>query len=377
MEIENMTIANVEERLAAINEEMRADGADLEALKAEIENLNIRKAELKELETRTQMAEELQNGAKADNIIETRMEDKTMENIELRDTLEYGKAFCKMIKSGDESEVRALLTEGASGSIPVPTLLDNEIRNAWEDAQLLSLVKQTAYPGNIKVGFEYSATGAVVHVEGSAAPEEETLVLGTVTLTAQSIKKWITVSDEAIDNTTIDTLGYLYKEIAQKIAEKAEDILVQAIIASPATSTTTAPGVPVYTAATIAVDTITMALAELSGRAKNVTLAMNRRTYAAFVAANKNNKYGVDVFDGCKVVYTDALPAFSAASTSDTYVIAGDFGYGAQVNKPNGNDLKLTVDDKSLAEKDLVKVVGRMYAGIGVVAPNAFVKVVK
>lgn len=89
--------------------------------------------------------------------------------------------------------------------------------------------------------------------------------------------------------------------------------------------------------------------------------------------------YNVDVFDGLKdkIVHTDALPAFSEADDDDTVIIIGDFGYGAQVNRPNGNELTIKLDDTSLAEKDLVKVVGRQYAGIGVVAPKAFVKINK
>ena len=77
-----------------------------------------------------------------------------------------------------------------------------------------------------------------------------------------------------------------------------------------------------------------------------------------------------------KIVFSDKLPARSAATTTHpTYAIVGDFGYGAQVNLPNGDGVNLKVDDASLAEYDLVKVVGRMYAGIGLVADKAFVKI--
>lgn len=377
-----MNMEDVLARLAELDTEVR-EMQDIESVEKATEEkkaLLERKAELEDLETRKSVAMALQNEEVAPTkIIEERKEESKMAQVELRDSLEYGKAFVKAIISGDETEARALLTENVSGTIPIPTLLDNEIRNAWEENQLLSLVKTTAYPGNVKVGFEYSATGAVVHVEGTAAPEEEVLELGTVELKAETIKKWITVSDEAIDGTTIDTLGYLYKEIAQKIAEKAEEILIDKIVNSPAVSTKTAPAVPAVDVDTLAEDTLIMALAELSGKARNITLAMNRRTYAALKAVAAKAKYNVDVFDGMadKVVFTDHLKAFSAASAGDTYIIAGDFGYGAQRNMPGGNEMKIIVDDKSLAEKDLVKVVGKMYAGIGVVAPNAFVKVKK
>jgi hypothetical protein len=65
------------------------------------------------------------------------------------------------------------------------------------------------------------------------------------------------------------------------------------------------------------------------------------------------------------------------ASDDDTFVIIGDIGYGFQANFPAGNDVKIKVDDLSLAEKDLVKVVGRQFVGMGVVAPKAFVKINK
>lgn len=382
MELSNMNLSDVVARLAELEEEVREmqDIESVEKATEEKKGLLERKAELEEIEERKAQALELQNGeAEPTKVLEVRKDEKTMENIELRDSLEYGKAFVKAIISGDDTEARSLLTENVSaGTIPVPTMLDTEIRNAWENAQILSLVKQTNYAGNVKVGFEYSATGAVVHVEGTDAPAEETLEIGTVELKAESVKKWITVSDEAIDGTTIDTLGYIYKEIAQKIAEKAEELLVQKIVASPAVSTKTACGVPTL-AEDPAVDTIVKAVSLLSAQAKNLYITMNRQTYPAFVALALKAGYAIDVFDGLKdkIVYTDALHALSAASASDTYMIIGDFGYGAQANRPSGNDMKITVDDKSLAEKDLVKIVGKQYVGLGVVAPRAFVKVTK
>lgn len=382
MELSNMTLNDVLERLTQLDTEVR-EMQDVEAVEKATEEkkaLLERKAELENIEERKAQALALQNEEVAPTkVIEERKEETKMQNVELRDSLEYGKAFVKAIINGDDTEARALLTENVTGTIPVPTLLDNEIRNAWEENKLLSLVKHTAYPGNVKVGFEYSATGAVIHVEGTSAPEEEVLELGTVELKAETIKKWITVSDEAIDGTTIDTLGYIYKEIAQKIAEKAEEILIDKIVNSPSVSTKTAVGVTAVDVDTLAEDTLIMALAELSGKARNITLAMNRRTYAALKAVAAKAKYNVDVFDGMadRVVFTDHLKAFSAASAGDTYIIAGDFGYGAQVNMPSGNDMKIIVDEKSLAEKDLVKIVGKMYAGIGVVAPGAFVKIKK
>ena len=384
MEISNMNLTEVVERLAQLDVEVR-EMTEVEAVEKATEekkSLLERKAELENLEERKAQAEALNNNDVKGEVVETVKtveERKTMTEMEVRSSVEYGKAFVNAIKTGDDAECRALLTTQVSGTVPVPTSLETEINNAWEECKIMSLVKQTNYKGNVKIGFELSATGAEVHVEGTAAPEEEVLTWGAVELKAENIKKWITVSDEALEGTTVDTLGELYKEIAQRIVEKAEEIAIGKIVASPAVSSATAPAVPVSTSTTIAADTIVMAEALLSGKAKNLSIAMNRQTYAAFVSVAMAANYAIDVFDGLKekVVFTDALPAFTSAGSGDTYVIIGDFGYGFQANKPNGNDIVIKVDDLSLAEKDLVKIVGRQYVGMGVVAPKAFVKIVK
>lgn len=336
--LENMTLEDVIQRMSDIDAEVR-DSSDLEAVKAlteERKELIERKKELDDLEARKRDAAIVDKKTDIKPMEESRKMEKT---VELRDTLEYKQAYLRMLKTGEDKEVRALLSTNATsgGTIPVPTYLDTEIRNAWEESQIMSKVKRTNYKGNVKIGFEYSATGAVVHAEGAAAPTEETLVLGTVEIKAESIKKWITVSDEAIDGTTIDTINYLFREIAQKITEKAEEILIGKIDAAPSTSTTTAPAVSAL-AANPAIDTIVKATALLSGKARDLYIVMNRQTKAEFVAAQLAANYAVDVWDGLKdrILFTDALPAYSAASATDTYAIVGSFSYGAQANFPSG-----------------------------------------
>lgn len=377
------TLKEIEERLAAIKEEIMKDGADVEALSKETEELMEQRSKLIEAAKETRAA---QRQKTLDMVANMKVqgstpaaEEKKQDNEEVRSSKEYAQAYLDMIKAGtgDDSECRALLTTNVSGTVPIPTFLETEIKTAWEENVLMNLVGKSYFKGNVKIGFEYSATGAVIHTEGADAPTEETVVIGTVEITNASIKKWITVSDEAISGTTVDTVGYLYKEIAKKIVEKAEEILIAAINNSPATATTSAVGVPIFDGSTPAVDTIVKAIALLSGQARDLRLAMNRQTYAAFVGLGLNAKYNVDVFDGLRdrVVFTDKLPALSAATSGQTYMIIGDFGYGALANLPEGDGISIKYDDLSLAEKDLVKLVGRQYVGIGVVADKAFVKV--
>ena len=380
-----MRIDEINARLAEIRSMMESpdyDHARSEELLAEVRSLNEERAQI---EARAAQTAELRRQVGADTIARIQNQEETARrgsapsNEEVRSGNAYAAAFLNAWRTGDETEARALLTTAVSGQIPVPTQLETEIRTAWEEHVLLSEVKHSYFRGDVKIGFELSATGASIHVEGAAAPDEEVVTIGIVTLSTQSIKKWITVSDEALENTTVDTVGYLYKEIAHKIVEKAEEILIGKITAAPAVSDATHAGVPALKAAAIAADTIVSAVSLLAGQAKNLRLVMNRATYPAFVAVALAANYAIDVFDGLKerIVFSDALPAFSAASDGNTYAIVGDFANGAQANFPKGDTVTIKVDDMSLAEKDLVKIVGREPVGLGVVAVNHFVKITK
>lgn len=302
---------------------------------------------------------------------------------EIRSSEEYAQAYLNMLKTRDDSEVRALLTtnttaSGLTGYVPVPVELENEIKTAWEEHQLMGLVKHSNFKGNVKIGFELSATGASIHVEGAAAPDEEVVTLGAVEIKAEMIKKWIRVSDEALEGTTVDTAGYLYKEIAYRIVEKAEEILVGKITAAGTTATATSVGVPKLTAAP-AKDTVLNALALLAGQAGNLKIAMNRGTYPEFRNLELNANYGIDVFEGLRdrIVFTDKLPVYGTATAGKVYMIIGDFANGVQANFPNGDQITMLTDPYTDAQSDLVKIVGRQYVGIGIVGDKHLVNVVK
>lgn len=374
-----MRIDEIETRKAEIRTILDSDQEfDVDALTEEVRQLDAEKAEIEE---RAAKEAELRN-AVAPSVIEEiekneLKEERKMENIEVRNSKEYIDAYAEYLKSGDDKECRALLTENVSGRVAVPELVYDIVKTAWEKEGIMSLVRKSYLKGNLKVGFEMSSSDAVIHTEGQNAPAEETLVLGIVELVPASIKKWITVSDEAIDMRGEEFIRYIYDELTYRIAKKAADTLVATIIAAPAANTQTSPGVPVVTAASITLGTIAGAIAQLSDEAANPVVIMNKQTLAAFKTAQYAASYPVDPFEGCPVVFNNSMTAFSAASTGDTYAIVGDLGHGALANFPNGDEITIKMDELSLAEKDLVKFVGREYVGLGIVAPGAFVKITK
>lgn len=172
-------------------------------------------------------------------------------------------------------------------------------------------------------------------------------------------------------------LRYIYDELTYRIAKKAADELVAKIIACGTVSTTTSPGVPKVTAASIGQGTVADAIAHLSDEAANPVVIMNKLTWGAFKAVQYAGNFNTDPFEGLEVVFNDTIKSFAAASTGDTYAIVGDLDQGALMNFPDGDGISFKFDEMSLKKQDLIEVLGRQFVGIGVVAPNAFVKVCK
>lgn len=383
MEIKDMRIEDIEKRMSEIEVEKADPEADLEALTEEVRALKEQKNKLlTDAEARAKELNDIATGEVETETIKTFEEErKDMKEIEVRNTPEYIRAYAEYIKTGEDKECRALLTENGSGKVAVPELVDEIVRTAWERDDITRLVKKTYIKGNLKVGFEVSATEAAVHTEGAAAPSEETLVLGITELVPQSIKKWITISDEALDLTGEAFLRYVYDELTYQIAKKAAALLIADIEACGTVSTNSGSShlcaVPVVSTASIAMATIATALGSLSDDAANPVVVINKGTLAAFKAVQYAQGYGADPFEGLPVVFNSAVKSFATATTGETFAIVGDFGNGAQMNFPNGEDITFKFDELSLAEQDLVKIVGREFVGHDVVAPNSFVKIQK
>lgn len=357
--------------------EIDAREAELNEIAEERMSLEAKKAEL---EAEERAAEQINhNPGTAEEIINQRGEN-AMNNAEIRNSKEYIDAFANAIRNQDDKfkECRALLTENVDGgTVPVPEVVYDIVKNAWEREGIMRRVRKAYIKGNIKVGFEISASGATVHTEGGAAVSEESLVLGTVEIVPTSIKKWISISDEVLDMRGEEFLRYIYDELTYRIAKKAVDELLALIVAAGTVSTTTAVGLPVVTSTTINVNLTASALAKLSDQAPNPIIVMNKSTWGDFKAAQYANKFPVDVFEGLDVEFNNTLKSFTAATTGDTYMIVGDFGEGALANFPSGEEITIKVDDKTLMAQDLVRILGRQFVGLGIIGPDAFVRVVK
>lgn len=380
-------LEQIEARKLEIREEIEAteEVEKIDELEKEVEALNEEKEQIETHEEEEKQAEELEEKSyKAKEI----KEERKMDTKELRSSKEYIDAFAKYIKTEDDSEIRALITTGGyatgnSATVEVPTIVDEFVRTAWEREDLMNRVRTLSAKGNLKVQFEVSGDAAVEHTEGQSAVSEESLVLGIVTLTPVSIKKWISISDEVLDMKSEEFLRYIYDEITYRIAKKCADKLVGIIKALP-TSLSANGDTGIYD--TVSANKITAApsqglianaLSQLSDEAANPVIIMNKATWGKFKEIQYAGNFSADPFEGLTVVYNNSLPAYDTATGNAVYCIVGDLGVGALANFPAGDGIVTKYDDTTLMTQDLVRILGRRYVGINAVADKAFVNIAK
>lgn len=368
-------------RSQAILTEMEQEGADIDALTAETEQLIARKAEL--IAERTAAEQEILNGA--GETISTHQENETMEENKItRDSQEYVEAYGEYKRTGDDTIVRTLLkSENVEyGTVAVPTIVEDAIEKAWAADEILNKVRATNYKGNLEVNFYISGDAAQIHSEGGDAISDEELNLGSRTLVPFAVKKNLPVTRQALKLRGAAFLDFLKDEVYDAIVYKAGGELLNDIISSPSTSTSSAPAVPVVTTDSDATDPLGLSLLVeaqglLSARARSKVWIMNPQTKAYCKALAIANNYAIDPFDGIPVIEDDRLPAYTSADAGDTYIILGDLNYGARANFPDGRDVEIIVDKITSKKSNIVDIFGELFLSLGVVQQNAFVKIAK
>ena len=354
-----------ERRSAIVTETEEADAETLDALNDELEAIEERTKALNlEIEETRKAAEAVAKGAGKE--IEVRKDEHKMTDMEIRNSHEYIEAFAKYIKTGDATECRTLFSDNTqNGTVPVPSFVADIVAKRLEDSEILRRVRRMEAAGNVKVGFEISAPAAATHTEGGDPVTEEALTLGIVNLVPTTYKKFVQISDEALDSMSGEAyLSYIYDEVARGIIKAEENAVVAAILAAPQTATASAPAVAKTGTAAGSIDDFVQARALLSSAANDLVIICTPAQYASYRSLQMSATYAVDPFDGLEVLFSDAATA----------PIIGDLS-GVMMNLPKGSAVEFKYDDKTLMTSDIVKILGRQPAAIGVVGNLFFAKV--
>lgn len=412
--------AMVEERMTEIAERRNAIVDEIDSKKEEFENADTDKREelLGEVEELTKEADQIDEEIKdleeqrstfkaqeermslSANLskvkIEERKEQITMENV--LNTHEYNQMYADMIRGKvDEKEVRSFLqkredpTPGlstATTNVPIPVIMQGYVETAWYTYGKFSrLVSESFEPAILKIPVEAEASGASWHTEGGDAPSEEYITLGQIILQPKMIKKWISLTDELMAMSAEDFLRYVADELVYRVILALDEAII---------NRTDANGLGVigivgnaYTetvSASLDFNVINEAVSELV-TFEDLVIAMNPKTFfknfmgltdqvgnPIFRIVHDNENRPQYYLSGYRVEFTQALPAYEDADPGDAYAVVGNFRRGYRLNYPQGRDVITLVDPYTLATKDLVRMIGRLYVAGNVVKPKHFVE---
>ena len=216
MELNEMTLQDVEARLAAIDGEIEG-ATEVEAvntLAEEKRSLVDRQKVLKDLAERKADAQKIQTGNETGNIHEEEKEMEEKRTFAL-DSVEYRDAFLKNLqgKNLDEEE-RAAVTASAA----IPTVTMNKIVGILERTPLIAAVDVTYIPGNVTYPAEDSIADASWVAMGTAATDS-TDSLQAVSLAAYKLIKTVEITAD-VKAMAIDAFeAWLVERLGNKIAK--------------------------------------------------------------------------------------------------------------------------------------------------------------
>lgn len=376
-EIKALTGEGINTRMLEIQTALGEEDADIEALTAEVEALETRKAELIQAEeARKAEAEKVAEGI-GTVIEEFGKEDRTMTIEELRSSADYNHAFAQFIRTGNDAEIRSLTTTlvNTGDAVAIPQVIVDGIEHAWAEQPLLDGIRKVFVKGVVQVPVETAADPAVIHTENGDAVAEEELTIVNITITPAMIKKWIGITDELLGMSDDNLLQYVRDEIAQRIVEKACEVVVNAIVASTASG-----GVNAGNTATLAADpefTNLLALMAAAEKANNPVFLMTRAEFFGKVMAmtdQAERPIWNAVAEGGQLRYmVMGVPVhFIEMPTGYTRFYAFGEEQGIMANMPNGQAPEILVDPYTLATADKVRVIGKLLFGAAAVKPDAF-----
>lgn len=308
MEIKNMTIDQIEARMAEIRTEMDAEGADITALTAEVRAMNDRKEELRKAEDARKELRSMVAAGDGKTVHEFKPKEHEDRTFGI-DSVEYRNAYLKNLQGKELTEIerRAFtVASGATATITANRIMDVVRDHAW----LLERCTTIYANGKIEYYIEGTNNEAEDHTENAAiTPAADTLT--KITLTPAEITKMIQVS-AASSALSIDAFeGWLADQLGKAIARKINSKIITAMMASAASAGTT-----------ITKDDVLALLGTVKG--ESIAIVCNNKTlFTKLAALQDNGKSPLVRFDGGKATIYGREVLLDDNMADDT-VLCGD-----------------------------------------------------
>ena len=308
---------------------------------------------------------------------------------DIYDTPEYRQAWVDAVRTGDETQLRAMTT--GTTNVPVPTIWQSYVETAWYNYGKFSrLVNKSYIQGYLSIPLETAADAAVIHTEGADAPNEESITLGLVELKPAMIKKWISMTDELMAMTADDFMRYLADELVYRVVLKLDNGIISGAVDSNGKGIVGIVGNAntLDNTAALSFNVVNEVIADLV-TFDNLTLAINPKTFfknfmsltdlqgrPIYQVATDNAGKPQYYINGIRVEFTQALPAYDSAAAGAVWAVVGDFR-GYRLNLPEGEMVRTLFDPYTMATEDKARMVGRLYAAGNVARLKHFAQIKK
>ena len=226
MNLDEMNLQQVEERLAALDVEVRkaTEAEAVEKAAEEKKGLLTRKAELVDLEQRKKTALELNEGKVPDKIIEERKAEPKMENKIERGTEEYRIAWLKQLQGKELTEMETRALTGGTSALPDQTA-NKVIDILLDTVPMLNEIELFRVPGSINIAVEVTAPGATREAAGGAVTESSA-TLRQVTLNGYNMNAFIRLGADLAQQAVSAFEDWLTRKLADAIANKIENFII-------------------------------------------------------------------------------------------------------------------------------------------------------
>lgn len=380
-ELQNMTMQQIEERLANLDVEVR-NANDVEVVNRATEMRNEllrRQAELREIQSRHSAAVALNTGNVAARMLGTF--GQSAASLEGENEKSYRSAWLKQIRGLqlDDKESRAMSSASSSAGAAIPVQTSSEIlKKITEKAPLLNEITLLQVSGGVTFAVEGSKGDATTHTENTTITEStDTLV--SVTLAGFEVVKLVQVS-ETVKNMSVDAFEtWLTDMIAEKVAEKITKLIMFGVGSTEAKGMSTGitwgstNSVTVAAASSTTSENVLALIGLLPGSYdKNAKFLMSKRTlFTEFMPLQDNSKNKIVTVEGNQY-YVYGYPVMKDDDIPLGEAYLGDF------KKIVGN---LPEEAKVVSAFDIdtnsYKFLGKAIFDSKVAITEAFVKLVK
>jgi len=399
----------IKAEIEALNVQIEASRSDISDRDLDVEKREALLGELKSMvDTQTRLK------AEYDKIVENREELRARENDQislekaistqrvveryeaasghLYSSKRYELAWANYIRSGNEAEVRQLIStvDSGTGKIVVPTTLVNRIESRLRTGgRLVRLCRVENIKGLTEHPVSVSTTDPNWHDETGTQKGEKTITIASIEIDPQFVAETLATTKKFEADSIEAFWGWLFTELPDALLRKID----REILYGLATGVNGIRGI-LTNANSLFVVHVTGVLMDFNianigvsalddGTEDNTTVVMNRRTFFDNIrglrgddghpiwTSSSNEEKPKFFLGGFPVVFNSSLPAYDDADEGDVFMVVGDFN-AMLLNFPEGMSPKLIRDELTRKKENVVEYLSEIYVGGNITRPGCF-----